>query len=465
MDDAEKNDVERAEEERDVDKKVTHKEKPEFLLSTSSQSLSSNYEIHTVPSAPLLDVRVSVIPEQPIPPTPTPPITSEAPHITTTKPNPLLAVIQRLDDLERKFDAWTKVDHSEAVEASKDMSEIRKIKLEHASKQKWPKHSTTPFDQTTENEYKQKDILFQMMMASNSYEKQPAHKALYDALIQSLFMDEDDMDRGIVEPSTQTKRRHDDQDEDPFAESNQRKTTKRRRTKESDPLKKSSTSKDTSKGNTPPKASKADKSVNAEKIVAKPTKEVTIDVEEKIIDDMDLVGPVYKLLKGTWQSSIELEYNMKECYKALSDQHDWANLEGVKYPYDLSKPLLFKGHPVYNKDVGYGVLHWGPNRQLFYRSQIKRLSRHDVYSTLKILSVVSVTVDKQFGYGYLKEIVVRRADRKLYTFKEGDFINLHLNDIEDMLLLVVQHKLFHLNGDTIIDLAIALRMFTKRIVI
>ncbi|GJV40364.1 hypothetical protein Tco_1418804 [Tanacetum coccineum] len=33
-----------------------------------------------------------------------------------------------------------------------------------------------------------------------------------------------------------------------------------------------------------------------------------------------LVSPVYNLLKGTCQSSIELEYNMEECYKELSDQ-------------------------------------------------------------------------------------------------------------------------------------------------
>ncbi|GKC02463.1 hypothetical protein Tco_0994073, partial [Tanacetum coccineum] len=68
----------------------------------------------------------------------------------------------------------------------------------------------------------------------------------------------------------------------------------------------------------------------------------------------------------------------------------------------------------------------------------------DVYSPLKILSVVRVKVEKLHGYGYLEEIIVRRADRELYTFKEGDFVNLHLNDIEDMLLLVVRHKLFHL---------------------
>ncbi|GKC84142.1 hypothetical protein Tco_1139859 [Tanacetum coccineum] len=33
----------------------------------------------------------------------------------------------------------------------------------------------------------------------------------------------------------------------------------------------------------------------------------------------DLVGPVYKLLKGTYKSSIELEYNMDQCYNALTD--------------------------------------------------------------------------------------------------------------------------------------------------
>ncbi|GKA08056.1 hypothetical protein Tco_0687387 [Tanacetum coccineum] len=119
----------------------------------------------------------------------------------------------------------------------------------------------------------------------------------------------------------------------------------------------------------------------------------------------------------------------------------------------------------YNKYAAFRISYWGPKRQLFYRSQINRLSKHDVYSTMKILSVVSVKVDKQFGYGYLEKTVVRRADRQLYTFKEGDFINLHLNDIKDMLLLVFQHKLFHLDGDIIFDLAVALRMFTRRIVI
>ncbi|GJY21663.1 hypothetical protein Tco_0394229 [Tanacetum coccineum] len=39
---------------------------------------------------------------------------------------------------------------------------------------------------------------------------------------------------------------------------------------------------------------------------------------------------------------------------------------------------------------------------------------HNVYSAMRILSVASVTVDKWYGYGHLKEIVVRRVDQK-YT--------------------------------------------------
>ncbi|GKF68858.1 hypothetical protein Tco_0198537, partial [Tanacetum coccineum] len=30
---------------------------------------------------------------------------------------------------------------------------------------------------------------------------------------------------------------------------------------------------------------------------------------------------------------------MEECYKALTDQLDWNNPEGDRYPFDLSKPL------------------------------------------------------------------------------------------------------------------------------
>ncbi|GJS32322.1 hypothetical protein Tco_0530704 [Tanacetum coccineum] len=72
---------------------------------------------------------------------------------------------------------------------------------------------------------------------------------------------------------------------------------------------------------------------------------------------------------------------------------------------------------------------------------------------------------KKYDYGHLEEIEVHREDQKLYKFREGDFPRLRLQDIEDILLLLVQQKLTNLIIDERYDLNVALRMFTKRIVI
>ncbi|GJV17917.1 hypothetical protein Tco_1363240 [Tanacetum coccineum] len=61
--------------------------------------------------------------------------------------------------------------------------------------------------------------------------------------------------------------------------------------------------------------------------------------------------------------------------------------------------------------------------------------------------------------------MVKRADRQFYKFKEGDFVDLYLNDIEDMLLLAVQHKLFHITDNDIFDFIVALRMFARSLII
>ncbi|GKB82801.1 hypothetical protein Tco_0949696, partial [Tanacetum coccineum] len=165
-------------------------------------------------------------------------------------------------------------------------------------------------------------------------------------------------------------------------------------------------------------------------------------------------------------------------------------------PFDLSKPLPLvksRGHQIvpanyfFNNDLEY--LRGGSTGRKYTTSITKTkaakydlrgiedmvpnlwspikiaVSKHDVYSTKRILAVTNVIVNKWYGYGHLEEIEVRRAYQKLYKFMEGDFLRLHLNDIEDMLLLIVQHKLFNLNGDVIVDLDVALRMFTRRIII
>ncbi|GJR18452.1 retrovirus-related pol polyprotein from transposon TNT 1-94 [Tanacetum coccineum] len=146
-------------------------------------------------------------------------------------------------------------------------------------------------------------------------------------------------------------------------------------------------------------------------------------------------------------------------------------IEGIE---DMVTNLWSLIKVAYEKYTALGISYWDHNvKGSMDKKRIHpppstvstKVSRHDVYSTMRILSVTSVTVDKWYGYGHLKEIVVGRADQKLYKFIEGDFPRLHLNDIEDMLLLVFQNMLNNLKGDVIVDLAVALRMYTRRIVI
>nr|GFC15564.1 hypothetical protein [Tanacetum cinerariifolium] len=122
---------------------------------------------------------------------------------------------------------------------------------------------------------------------------------------------------------------------------------------------------------------------------------------------------------------------------------DFSNAEGDRYPFNLSEPIPLQGPISYQTVVV----------DYFFNNDLEYLKTFDPEA---ILGVKSVSVKKMHGYGYLEEIVVKRSDQQLYKSKEGDFVNLHLNDIEDMLLLVVQHKLFHLDGSDIIDFVVAL---------
>ncbi|GJR73363.1 MAK10-like protein [Tanacetum coccineum] len=74
-------------------------------------------------------------------------------------------------------------------------------------------------------------------------------------------------------------------------------------------------------------------------------------------------------------------------------------------------------------------------------------------------------LESSINHGHLEEIVVKRSDQQLYKFKEGDFVDLHLNDIEDMLLLAVQHKLLHLDASNIVDFIVALCMFARILIL
>nr|GEW17765.1 hypothetical protein [Tanacetum cinerariifolium] len=146
MDDAKKNDEDKAEEGKDSDQEpiqdeqakievagvlvsMTHKEKPKLLISTSSQSVSSNYVnqfLITSPESPLLDVLASVVPPTLTNLTPSPILTtstkttSKAPTSTSVNPESetFFALQLRVSDLEKEIKELKQVDLSTTLRAS-----------------------------------------------------------------------------------------------------------------------------------------------------------------------------------------------------------------------------------------------------------------------------------------------------------------------------------------------------------
>ncbi|GJV85666.1 hypothetical protein Tco_1525564 [Tanacetum coccineum] len=126
---------------------ATQKEKTDAPPSSSSQSVSSNYEFikeHSVP----VDV-VEVLKQQ-------------------RKPQ-------------------------------KSAADIRKIKMGHAPKQQEPQYTIKSSDKDGLNEFDQKQALFETMTASKSFNNHPKHMALYHALMESILVDEDAMDQGVAD--------------------------------------------------------------------------------------------------------------------------------------------------------------------------------------------------------------------------------------------------------------------------
>nr|GEX28917.1 hypothetical protein [Tanacetum cinerariifolium] len=137
-----------------------------------------------------------------------------------------------------------------------------------------------------------------------------------------------------------------------------------------------------------------------------------------------LAGPTYELMKGLCKSLVELEFFLKEVYKATTDHQ--------KYITSVTK----------TKAADYGHIKW--IEDLFYGFTVNKESARDVYSKHRIIAVTELQIVEWHDYKYLDWITIRSDDDKLYKFEEGDFKRLCIQDTEDMLLLLVQGKLTNL---------------------
>ncbi|GJR50973.1 hypothetical protein Tco_1401494 [Tanacetum coccineum] len=269
------------------------------------------------------------------------------------------------------------------------------------------------------SELELKKILIDKMENNKSIDRSIQQKNLYKALVDAYETDKD-----ILETYRDTvtfKRRRDDEDEDkePSARSN-RGSKRRRAGKEpestSAPKEKTSMSSGKSKEGSKSHQKSTGKSAQA---------------EEPIHADEDLEEPAHQ--------EFDTGFTEDQPVDETTQHPDWFQ-KPTKPPTpdrDWNKTLSAKHGP--------GISYWGRKRQQFYGYAVNRESARDVYSRHRILAVIKLKIVEWHNYKHLDWITVHRYDDKLYTFKEGDYNILHLQDIEDMLLLLVQGKLTNLN--------------------
>ncbi|GJZ68760.1 hypothetical protein Tco_0632310 [Tanacetum coccineum] len=165
-------------------------------------------------------------------------------------------------------------------------------------------------------------------------------------------------------------------------------------------------------------------------------------VNKTMLTQADFEGQAYEVVKAFYPDVIQLQFQLEECYKMLTDQVDWTNPEGdqteyLRYGRKGSSPALSisKMKAASYPDIGlellvpeqmwiddvctddisakYGISHWWFNRQKFYIDRHDSTShRKEVRTHMRILSVVRIKAYSRY-----------RSSRSSFWFRQTDVIN------------------------------------------
>ncbi|GJY11883.1 hypothetical protein Tco_0381192 [Tanacetum coccineum] len=142
-------------------------------------------------------------------------------------------------------------------------------------------------------------------------------------------------------------------------------------------------------------------------------------VNKTVLTQANFEGRAYEVVKAFYPDVIHLQFQMEECHKMLTAQVDWMNPKGDQVRIDVNRPLPLGGPLAYSR----------------------------------------------YGYDYLSEIVLRRADFQKHTIAKKDFKNLYPSDFKDLNLLLLQGHLDHLPGSDKQMLSTAVKLWTRNLVI
>ncbi|GKA48206.1 hypothetical protein Tco_0741164 [Tanacetum coccineum] len=149
-------------------------------------------------------------------------------------------------------------------------------------------------------------------------------------------------------------------------------------------------------------------------------------INKSKLTQADLEGQTYEVVKGSMP--------VLSISKVKATRYLDFGLELL-----VPKQMWIEDVCTYDISAMYGIAHWWFNRQKFYIDRHDSPShRNEVRTHMRILSVVRIKSYLRYGYDYLSEIVLRRADFQEHMIAEKDFKNLYPSDFEDLNLLLLQ---------------------------
>nr|GEU70276.1 hypothetical protein [Tanacetum cinerariifolium] len=347
------------------------------------------------------------------------------------------AVSSILGIIERYMDQWM----NEAVKIIKEQVKVQVFKIlpriEKTVNEQLEAKVLTRSSNSSKTSYvmvadlskiELRKILIEKMESNKSIKLSDEQRNLYKALVDAYESDKTILD--TYGDTITLKRRHDDADKDEEPSAGSDRGSKRRREgkePESTSAPKVKATKTTSKS---AQGSKSHQKTASESSPIEEPMQTTHDLEEPSHQEFETGA-------ANDQPIVEASQH-PECrkYTTFVTKTKTADYEHIKWIEDLVPRTMWSQEPV------------GCDKYALWESLIG-----------------GVNIVEWHNYKHMDWITVRRDDDKLYKFKEGDFKRLHIQDIEDMLLLLVQGKLTNPTVEERFAFNVSLRMFTRSIVI
>ncbi|GJR55750.1 hypothetical protein Tco_1406271 [Tanacetum coccineum] len=314
-----------------------------------------------------------------------PPINTEATTITTSLPEitPFIALQLRVARLEQEMSEVKKTDHSADVLAGCQLyPKILRYLIE--------KYSVLPGPESTDEvdleEFDLKSALFSHMNKKKSANRNTTNYRLYHALMEALIADEDAMDKEVADKVKDHKRKHDTKP--------------------------------------PPKADEPNLKENQgspEHLLQ--TTSNTLHKQDAITDTRE-AGVDSSMHRSDPESEHSEQSSDDISKQDEGNDSDMEDTDNAHIPnereYDISA------------DLWHTHLRFRRERNSQTTNSSESFDRETVKSQMRILSVISVKVFENYGYNYLRETILHRADYQEYKISEKDFKKLHQNDFEDL---------------------------------